>query len=224
MSNNKSLKPTCSAQICWYWLLRSGLNKSRRLWMSSELASPKRAIASSKVRAAFSLHNCCAETSGFLLWSVSLISGTIAFWTMFWSLWNFKSRLLVLDRIIDQTSGLTFVAVMFSQFAGLVQLNSFCFIFSSDHFVHNLRKICVHICWAGLIVVVFSCSVAKEVAFDRSLGFLGFVCLWTTFSKERVDLVIQRQIDRFVAIFKTRGAWPFLRHVFIALRLWVTVR
>ena len=65
----------------------------------------------------------------------TLISGIVAFWIRFWSLWSFRSRLLVPDRILDQTSGLTLVPVTFSQFPGLLQIESFSFNLSSDNFV-----------------------------------------------------------------------------------------
>jgi len=49
--------------------------------------------------------------------------------------WSFRSRRLVPDRILDQTSGLTLVPVTFSQFPGLLQSESFSFNLSSDNFV-----------------------------------------------------------------------------------------
>ena len=81
--NNKSVKPTCSAQICWYWLFRSGRIMSRRLWMGSQFAWPNKAMTSSKVRATFSSDNFKVEISCFIHWSVSLISGIVAFWNTF---------------------------------------------------------------------------------------------------------------------------------------------
>ena len=46
---------------------------------------------------------------------------------MFWRLWNFKSRLLVLDLIFVQTSGFHLVAVTSSQFTSLVHVSSLSF-------------------------------------------------------------------------------------------------
>lgn len=71
-----------------YWLFRSGLTMSLRLWMNSQFTWPNKAMTSSKVRATFSSDNFKVEISLLINWSASSISGIVAFWITFRSLWS----------------------------------------------------------------------------------------------------------------------------------------
>lgn len=119
---------------------------------------------------------------------------------MFWSLWNFKSRLLVLDLIFVQTSGFHLVAVTFSQFTALVYVNSLSF--------HRTTSFVRTIFLTIFAMVAFTSagqasSMLYSAAVEPSKSISPeSLALWFSFSfvLRRVDLVFNRQVAGSAAI------------------------